>query len=330
MGSFGVTGWHDEARCKGPGVTVGRSGASFGVVSRVSADYWPLNTSLFVEDFHGNDPTWTYWLLKQLDLKNYNSGSAQPSLNRNYIKHIPVLVPPHPEQERIAGVLGAFDDLIETNRRLIADLEGMLFARCWQFAQDAPTIRFDEVAARVVDRAQPGEWPPGAVYLGLEHFGTDGIGLTGTGSADAIQSSSLRFQPGDVLYGKLRPYFRKVARPDFHGLCSAEIWALRAKPGHSQAVLHAVAHSPRFSEVAMAGNSGTKMPRADWDHIAKMRVPDLRGLLTFEGGAALDALWSGAAQLHTEIADLIRQRDELLPLLMSGRVKVEPEGTLVS
>src|SRR5262245_13820348 len=46
MGSFGHTGWHNEAKAKGPGVTIGRSGASIGVVSYVEEDYWPLNTSL--------------------------------------------------------------------------------------------------------------------------------------------------------------------------------------------------------------------------------------------------------------------------------------------
>ena len=58
MGSFGITGYHDEARVVGPGVTVGRSGASFGAVSYSPVDYWPLNTVLYVKDFHGNDPNY--------------------------------------------------------------------------------------------------------------------------------------------------------------------------------------------------------------------------------------------------------------------------------
>ncbi len=61
LGSFGITGWHDEAKARGPGVTVGRSGASFGVVSYTSADYWPLNTALYVIDFHGNDERFAYY-----------------------------------------------------------------------------------------------------------------------------------------------------------------------------------------------------------------------------------------------------------------------------
>jgi type I restriction enzyme S subunit len=90
IGSFGITGYHDEARVVGPGVTVGRSGASFGAVSYSPVDYWPLNTVLYVRDFHGNDPDFAYYFLKTIDFQKYNSGSAQPSLNRNYIHPISI------------------------------------------------------------------------------------------------------------------------------------------------------------------------------------------------------------------------------------------------
>ncbi|MCP5159439.1 MAG: restriction endonuclease subunit S [Gammaproteobacteria bacterium] len=71
LGSFGITGWHNEARAKGPGVTVGRSGASFGVVSYSPVNYWPLNTALYVKDFHGNDPKFAYYFLKTMDFQGF-------------------------------------------------------------------------------------------------------------------------------------------------------------------------------------------------------------------------------------------------------------------
>jgi len=77
MGSFGITGYHDTAKAKGRGVIVGRSGASFGVISYSPVDYWPLNTALYVSDFHGNDERFAYYLLKTIDFTRYNSGSAQ-------------------------------------------------------------------------------------------------------------------------------------------------------------------------------------------------------------------------------------------------------------
>jgi type I restriction enzyme, S subunit len=125
LGSFGVTGMHSTPKVKGPGVTVGRSGASIGVVAYIDRDYWPLNTCLYVTDFHGNNPRYVYYLLKTLNLASFNSGSAQPSLNRNFIQPVRIVVPERTEQDRIVGLLGALDDKIELNRQSNETLESM-------------------------------------------------------------------------------------------------------------------------------------------------------------------------------------------------------------
>lgn len=149
LGSFGITGYHNEARTKGPGITVGRSGASFGVVTYSHIDYWPLNTALYVTDFHGNDERFAYYFLNSLDFKRYNSGSAQPSLNRNFIHPIRIKVPPPAEQRRIADILGTLDDKIELNRRMNETLEGICRAifKSW-------FIDFDPVHAKAALRRQ--------------------------------------------------------------------------------------------------------------------------------------------------------------------------------
>ena len=146
LGSFGVTGYHDEAKVKGPGVTVGRSGASFGVVELFKNDYWPLNTALFVTDFHGNDERFAYYLLKCIDIKRFDSGSAQPSLNSNFMFD-PVQVPPLSEQRAIAHILGTLDDKIELNRRMNETLEAMARAlfKSW-------FVDFDPVRAKAEGR----------------------------------------------------------------------------------------------------------------------------------------------------------------------------------
>ncbi|MHC1700111.1 MAG: restriction endonuclease subunit S [Humidesulfovibrio sp.] len=141
LGSFGVTGWHDEARASGPGVTVGRSGASFGVACYSKSDYWPLNTALYVIDFHGNDERFAYYLLKEFDFNSYNSGSAQPSLNRNFIHPVPVDIPPREEQRAIAHILGTLDDKIELNKKMVATLEAMARALFTSWFVDFEPVR---------------------------------------------------------------------------------------------------------------------------------------------------------------------------------------------
>ncbi|MCC4771141.1 restriction endonuclease subunit S [Methanosarcina sp. DH2] len=120
MGSAGQNGFHDTPLVKGPGVVLGRSGASFGQAHYCKIDFWPHNTALYVTDFRGNDQLFVFYFLKSLDFSRHNSGGAQQSLNRNFIAPIPVAVPPPAEQEAIAKGLSDADVLIESLEQLIA------------------------------------------------------------------------------------------------------------------------------------------------------------------------------------------------------------------
>lgn len=128
LGSFGITGYHSEARVNGPGVTVGRSGGSMGTVVYSDIDFWPLNTTLYVKDFHGNNPKFVYYFMRGFDFTRFNSGSAQQSLNRNFIHPVEILVPPLETQKSIAHILGALDEKIELNRQMSATLEAIVQA----------------------------------------------------------------------------------------------------------------------------------------------------------------------------------------------------------
>jgi len=177
LGSFGITGWHDEAKVEGPGITVGRSGASFGTVSYSSENYWPLNTALYVKDFHGNDPKFAYYFLKTFPFKRYNSGSAQPSLNRNFVHPVSIRAPQLPEQKRIAAVLGALDDKIELNRKMNKTLEAMAQAIFKSWFVDFEPFRdggmVDSLPAPNASARQAGELGP--IPKGWEVVALDGV-----------------------------------------------------------------------------------------------------------------------------------------------------------
>lgn len=125
MGAAGQNGFHDTAIAKAPGIVIGRSGGSFGQVHFSEAEFWPHNTALYVTNFNGNDPYFAYYLLKWLNFDSYNSGSAQPSLNRNFIYPIKIRVPKPKNQQRISAVLSALDSKIALNQRINAELEAM-------------------------------------------------------------------------------------------------------------------------------------------------------------------------------------------------------------
>lgn len=124
VGSTSIIGHHDEFKVEPPGVVTGRSG-SLGKVQFLRERYWPHNTSLWVKDFKGNDPHYVYYRIQGLDFARFNAGAGVPTLNRNHLDTLEVDVPPLPAQRRIAGILSAYDELIENSQRRIQILEAM-------------------------------------------------------------------------------------------------------------------------------------------------------------------------------------------------------------
>lgn len=115
-------------------------------------------------------------------------------------------------------------------------------------------------------------------YIGLEHIVPGMLVLEGHGWGSDVSSTKTRFREGDILFGKLRPYFRKVIRPRFDGVCSTDIWVVRAHDGVDQGFLYYWMASQDFVDIASLGSEGTKMPRAKWDFLARLqrKIPSFK------------------------------------------------------
>ena len=119
ISSSGATDTHGEARVKGPGVVTGRYG-NIGQVFFVNDDYWPLNTTLYVRDFKGNDPRFISHFLRGLDFSAHSGKTAVPGVNRNHLHRTAVVFPPDiGEQRAIAAILSSVDDVINRSRSVI-------------------------------------------------------------------------------------------------------------------------------------------------------------------------------------------------------------------
>ena len=121
-GSNGIIGFHNVSTPISPCITIGRSG-------NVGTPYiydicWAHNTVLYIDDYKGNDPKYLYYLLKTLPLASFGGGSAVPTLNRNHIHPLEVVFCKDLElQKKIAGILSKIDDKIEINRQINDNLE---------------------------------------------------------------------------------------------------------------------------------------------------------------------------------------------------------------
>ncbi|KZZ10646.1 MULTISPECIES: restriction endonuclease subunit S [unclassified Thalassolituus] len=114
----GKNGTHSEAKIVGPGVITGRSG-TIGKVHYSEGDYWPLNTSLYVTSFHGNDPRWVFYMLKAFRLERFSEGAGVPTLNRNLVHDELIPLPPLAEQKRIAAILDKADAIRRKRQQAI-------------------------------------------------------------------------------------------------------------------------------------------------------------------------------------------------------------------
>ena len=309
VGSFGVTGYHDVAKYSGPGVTIGRSGASIGVATYIETDYWPLNTALFVKDFKNNDPRWIYYLLDSIDFTAYNSGSAQPSLNRNYLAAIDIKLPPLQEQRGIADTLGALDDKIESNRRkfaLIWDLAGA----SWASIANAETAELRDIMTLRYGKALPANTRvSGAVPV----YGSSGI--TGWHKESLVNGPA-------VIIGR-------------KGTVGSVYWSdADAFPIDTTFFVEPVRNWPMLacyfsarSAGLSAMNSDSAVPGLNRDRALATRVT----LPAFEDAVAwvqkVQPSIALARAIERETDSLTALRDALLPELLAGRIRVPIKGS---
>jgi type I restriction enzyme S subunit len=122
--SSGITGFHNEKMCNGPGVITGRYG-TIGQVFFSKTPYWPLNTTLYVQNFKGNDELFIFYFLQQIDWGKYSDKSAVPGVNRNDVHQEEIIIPQVTEQKTIAAVLSSLDNKIDLLNRQNKTLKSM-------------------------------------------------------------------------------------------------------------------------------------------------------------------------------------------------------------
>jgi type I restriction enzyme S subunit len=124
VASTNIKAYHNSYKINGPAVVTGRSG-SLGSVQFIEGKCWPLNTSLYVKDFKGNNPRYVYYFLKTMHLEQYNAGAGVPTLNQNHLHSLKINVHDSKDQKEISSILSAYDNLIENNNKRIKILEQM-------------------------------------------------------------------------------------------------------------------------------------------------------------------------------------------------------------
>ena len=107
-------------------------------------------------------------------------------------------------------------------------------------------------------------------YIGLEHIAQNSLRLIEISTTENIQSNKFEFESEQILFGKLRPYFRKVYRPKFDGVCSTDIWVIDTQGQNDQTFFFYFFADNRIVKEASNSSVGTRMPRARWDYLGEL------------------------------------------------------------
>jgi len=298
----------------------------------------------------------------------FASGTTHQTIYFPEVKAFHVCLPPLGEQRAIAHILGALDDKIELNRRMNETLEAMARALFKSWFVDFDPVRAkaqgrdpglpkpiaDLFPARLVDSelgeipegwevgtlgdvakhprssVQPDNIEPDVPYIALEHMPKRCIALSDWGVAEGLESNKFEFKKGDILFGKLRPYFHKVGVAPVDGICSTDIVVVAPKEPHWFAFVLGLVSSDEFVEYTNAGSTGTKMPRTSWTDMARyelVRPPKpIAASFTKMMRPSVERIVAGIHESRT----LAALRDSLLPKLISGALRVEDAERVVA
>jgi type I restriction enzyme, S subunit len=136
------------------------------------------------------------------------------------------------------------------------------------------TVQLDAVALLDRQSVDPSDIDANTPYLGLEHLDSEGgIERVETIQSAAPRSNKLRFSDQHVLFGKLRPYLRKTARPGFSGVCSTDIIPILPSDQLSRDYLFYFLRTPEVVGLATSRCSGANLPRLSPKQLASFTVP---------------------------------------------------------
>lgn len=329
--SSGITDYHMLPMSKGPGVITGRYG-TVGQVFYSDVDYWPLNTTLYVQDFKGNDPKFIYYLLKVFDFEKYSDKSAVPGINRNDVHTEEVRIPLFAEQRSIATILSSLDDKIDLlrsqNKTLVALAETLF--RQW----------FVEGAKKSWEIANLGDY--GELKNGI-NYSRDEAGNTTYGIINVRDIMSKKFiYKEDVneinIDGKkavpylLQKYDILIVRSASPGETALILedqkkliysgFTIRFRPHREKDAFFFFLLMQSIKKQLDIFSDGTTLKNLNQEILKNIEfsVPPDEKIESFN--YKIEPMFDKISKNITQVRTLTRLRDTLLPKLMSGMVRV--------
>ncbi len=289
-------------------------------------------------------------------MKSKTNGSTMLHFTKKGMEEHEILLPPLAEQQKIAEVLSTVDKKIDLIDQKIAETEKLktglmqkLFSegvgvqdengnwqphaafqdspfgkipRAWKYApvKSLVSIKSPKYDPKIKTESLP--------CIELEHLSQGSGEILGTVNSLELASTKNCFAKGDVLFGKLRPYLKKFAKPNFNGVCSSEIWVMKTtdnKVLHNDFWFYFI-QSDRFINEANK-SCGTKMPRADWKVVSELILPIPSFCEQLGIAKILECVDAKLGLLKQQKAETQQLKKGLMQKLLTGEWRVPVEET---
>ena len=262
--------------------TASGSKSHLGKVAYIEDDY-PYAFGGFMGLLVPNDQIYGRYLYKILTAREFRDhidsltdGTNINNLKFSLIEDFEFPLPSHEEQREIVARLDAvfekIDKAIENTEENLQSIQELYEARFNNLMSEKPggIVTLNDVCAiksKLID-------PRKSEYINCHHVGGANIeSKTGrliglrTAREEKLISGKFAFDENTVLYSKIRPYLMKVARPDFAGICSADIYPLTPGFQIERDYLYYILLSKEFTGYAIAGSGRAGMPKVNRDHL---------------------------------------------------------------
>ncbi|WP_422138906.1 restriction endonuclease subunit S [Endozoicomonas sp. ALC020] len=268
------------------------------------------------------------------NLATGTSGSMK-NITKGEFLGLKIAIPPLAEQRKIAKILGTWDKAIATTEKLIevskqqkkALMQQLLTGkkRFAEFEGEWQTVGFGDVVSISSKKYNPSKSSECFTCIELEHITKDTGRLIGAAKASDLASIKNHFSAGSVIFGKLRPYLRKFARPSFDGVCSTEIWVFNSSEKLLNEYLFHLVQTDKFISEANK-SAGSKMPRADWSLVSEVVIKLPSREEQKKIATVLSSADSELEHLQTKLANLKQEKKSLMQQLLTGKRRVNVEA----
>lgn len=362
ISSSGITSYHNEYKAKGPGVVIGRKG-TLGTSYFIESNYWPHDTTLWVKDFKGNNEYYVYCLLKVLPLEKLDSGSANPTLNRNYAHQLKVPFIPQEVQKKTIEIIRLLNDKIEINNNANVMLEAMAktIYDYWFLQFDFPNEEgkpYRSSGGKMVwneklKREIPEGWEvqsiaknslfklikPGVDTFEVKtYLATADVNGTSFGGGNLIEfetrENRANMQPSinSVWFAKMKNSIKHLFLNEAMSeliestILSTGFCGIQCTETSFEYIASYIS-SPQFeiTKDALAHGATQQAVNNEDLHFIKMVIPE-GSVLNLYHEIAKD-IYNKISNNKNENQELVKLRDWLLPMLMNGQVTVEERAS---